>query len=231
MKEVLIKVFKDLPGSSPAVTSIINRATRSQPPQIDLIRDKRVQLSGYDTCRRVALEFMNTVVKNTPLTERDFGRFEMGTYSKVETRMAEHKTGLTDRRGENSKTSSSTNPVKVVPRNYMASGQVLPYGGIVQFAKLQNSLNNSNRIQRCKVRNSLSADENADNINRGIAESSQSNGNERNYSHERRSLINLPQAGREPLSRDYEIRIRMLKGLDLHLATKQRDFTARLMRQ
>lgn len=66
MRDVLTKVFKDLPGSSTAVPSIIQRATRKNPPELPKIRGKSIQLSGYDTCRKVALDFMKTSVKNSP---------------------------------------------------------------------------------------------------------------------------------------------------------------------
>lgn len=174
MREVLIKVFKDLPGSSPAVASIINRATRPQPSQVTAIMDQKIQLSGYDTCRRVALEFMNSVVKSTPTTERDLERFETGKFSIIEGRKANHKTGLRTRnRGENSEV-------------------------------------NYKRAPRSLLRNMI----------KGNAESDANRGPIRN-----------PRNDALDVSRDYEIRVRMLKGLDLHLATKQRDFTARLMRQ
>ncbi|XP_063985158.1 uncharacterized protein LOC135166633 [Diachasmimorpha longicaudata] len=66
MRDVLTRVFKDLPGSSASVPSLIERATRRSPPELNKIREKSIQLSGYDTCRQVALDFMKTAVKTAP---------------------------------------------------------------------------------------------------------------------------------------------------------------------
>lgn len=63
MKEVLIKVFKDLPGSPHSTASIIEKAMQPSDPRIRAIRGQSIQLAGYDTCRRVALDFMKHVVK------------------------------------------------------------------------------------------------------------------------------------------------------------------------
>ena len=144
MKEVVKKVFKDLPGSSKSVNSIIDNAIKPRHPELDVIRSKSIQLSGYDTCRRVAVDFMKNVVKFTPKTANNSNPFRLGTYSRADVRTAGYRTGLI----ENGITS--------------------------QFAINQR---------------------------------------------------------RETLSSDYEIRTRMLKSLDLHLAVKQRDYTGRLMRQ
>lgn len=130
MREVLTKVFKDLPGSSSSVSSIIERATRPTPRELERIRAKSIQLSGYDTCRQVTLDFMKNVVKHTPKSDND------------------------------------------------------------------KSLNNQQAIQ--------------------IQENNE--------------LFNNKNRRRETMSTDYEIRMRMLKSLDLHLAVKQRDYTLKLMR-
>ncbi|XP_024942480.1 uncharacterized protein LOC107269430 [Cephus cinctus] len=152
MKEVLTKVFKDLPGSSSTVDSVINRAIRPEPAQLEVVRGKSIQLSGYDMCRRVAVDFMRNVVKYTPRNREDAEKFHVGKYSRVATKMANRRTGL------------------LVEQN-------------AQNVNLRQMDANSQDIQR------------------------------------------------ENLSTEYEVRIRMLKGLDLHLAVKQRDYTARLMRQ
>ncbi|KAG8039499.1 hypothetical protein G9C98_008142 [Cotesia typhae] len=123
MREVLTKVFKDLPGSSKSVTSIIERATKPLPAEYNRVRAKSIQLSGYDTCRRVAVDFMQNVVKQTP------------------------KYSITD------------NNVII------------------------NDFSRQNGGGRCEM-----------------------------------------------LTNEYELRNRMLTGLDLHLAVKQRDYTMRLMR-
>ncbi|XP_046409423.1 uncharacterized protein LOC124174372 isoform X5 [Neodiprion fabricii] len=212
MKEVLIKVFKDLPGSSSSVASVINRATRPQPPELRQIRDKRVQLSGYDTCRRVALDFMNTVVKNTPVTESDYERFEIGMFSMAEGRTAGRKIGLTNNRGGQSTGNSKGGNPEINGR----------------FSQVQNP-------SYCKQSASSSARRNE----RNVDQTSQNNGNGQTYlrgfPNSTGSLVNLSlerETNNESvLSRDYQIRVRMLKGLDLHLANRQRDFTVRLMRQ
>lgn len=122
MREVLTKVFKDLPGSSPSVSSIIERATRPPPAELERVRAKSIQLSGYDTCRRVTLDFMKNIVKHTPKPD-----------------------------------------------------------DLRENLRRSRSLNNRNKR-------------------------------------------------RETICTDYEIRSRMLKSLDLHLAVKQRDYTLKLMR-
>ncbi|CAD6243279.1 GSCOCG00013018001-RA-CDS, partial [Cotesia congregata] len=123
MREVLTKVFKDLPGSSKSVASIIERATKPLPAEYNRVRAKGIQLSGYDTCRRVAVDFMQNIVKHTP------------------------------------KYSITENNVII------------------------NDFSRQNGSRRC-----------------------------------------------ETLTNEYELRNRMLTGLDLHLAVKQRDYTMRLMR-
>ena len=142
MKEVVIKVFKDLPGPS-RFSSIIENVMKPRHPGLDAIRHKSIQLSGYDTCRKVAVNFMRNIVKYTPKVAINSSQFRSGTFSRADVRTASYRTGLIE-------------------------------NGI-------NCLESTNRR-------------------------------------------------RETLSSDYEIRTRMLKSLDLHLAIKQRDYTARLMR-
>ncbi|XP_076242326.1 uncharacterized protein LOC143184172 [Calliopsis andreniformis] len=138
-KEVLRKVFENLPGTPDSVGTIINRISRSKNSQLDAIHGKKIQLLGYDTCRRSAIEFMKNVVRETkrdvPLKTPQSG-FRLGTYSRKEPQVAHRRTGL-----------------------------------------LKNSRKNDD-----------------------------------NFSY------------------DKEIRDRMLKSLDLHLAKKQKDYTAKLMR-
>ncbi|XP_031845830.1 uncharacterized protein LOC116432722 [Nomia melanderi] len=139
-KEVLRKVFQNLPGTPNSVDRIINRSSRN--PQLDAIHGKRIQLMGYDTCRRAAVEFMKNAVRETrrdaspAMIQPNHSDFHLATYSRNEPRLAQCRTGL--------------------------------------------------------LRSSRRRD-----------------------------------AGS---SYDREIRDRMLKSLDLHLATKQRDYTTRLMR-
>ncbi|XP_011301572.1 uncharacterized protein [Fopius arisanus] len=76
MRDVLTRVFKDLPGSSSSVPSIIERATRRDPPELTKNREKSIQLSGYDTCRKIALDFMKTSVKSLPQIEKTVRRID-----------------------------------------------------------------------------------------------------------------------------------------------------------
>lgn len=149
-KEVILKVFKDLPGTSRSVNSMIENAIKAKHPELDAIQSKSIQLSGYDTCRRVAVDFMKNVVKYTPKVKNDAAGHSI--YSRDDIR-----------------TSSSSSS-----SSHYRRGRLL--------------IENGN--------------------------SSQLTTNQR----------------QETLSSDYEIRMRMLTGLDLHLAIKQRDYTARLMR-
>ncbi|XP_011142850.1 uncharacterized protein LOC105185223 [Harpegnathos saltator] len=133
-KEILAKVFQDLPGTSDSIAKIIDRETLWKSRRMDAIRNKRIQLLGFDACRRITLEFMKTVVRET---RGRFSSLEIGRYDLS------------------------------VPRD--------------------ESFYSRNGI----LANDL----------------------------------------REPSATDaQEIRIRMLKSLDLHLAAKQRDYTAKLMR-
>lgn len=140
-KEVVIKVFKDLPGTSKSVNSMIENAIKARHPELDAIQSKSIQLSGYDTCRRVAVDFMKNVVKYTPKIENNTRSFHRAIYSDVKT--VNYKREFIENRNSN------------------------------QFITNQRQ---------------------------------------------------------ETISSDYEIKSRMLKSLDLHLAIKQRDYTARLMR-
>ncbi|XP_076679172.1 uncharacterized protein LOC143374704 [Andrena cerasifolii] len=141
-QEVLRKVFENLPGTPDSVGTIINRASKPKNSELDAIHGKRIQLLGYDTCRRAAVDFMKNAVretrKDTPskTPQLNYPGFRLGTYSRNEPRIAHRRTGL---------------------------------------------LKGSHRKE----------------------------------------------AG---TSYDQEIRDRMLKSLDLHLANKQRDYTAKLMR-
>ncbi|XP_032685668.1 uncharacterized protein LOC116850920 [Odontomachus brunneus] len=133
-KEILAKVFQDLPGTSNSVAKIVDREALWRSRRMDTIRSKRIQLLGFDTCRRMTLEFMKTVARET----RDrFSSAEVGHYD-------------------------------------------LP-------------------ILRDETLHSRN-----DNLADDLQESSSINAQ--------------------------EIRTRMLKSLDLHLAAKQRDYTAKLMR-
>ncbi|XP_018359600.1 PREDICTED: uncharacterized protein LOC108758884 [Trachymyrmex cornetzi] len=64
-KEILTKVFHDLPGTPSSLAKIIDRETRWKNHRIDAIHSKRIQLLGFDTCRRMALEFMGTIIRES----------------------------------------------------------------------------------------------------------------------------------------------------------------------
>lgn len=97
-KEVIRKVFEDLPGTPDTVGKIMERMTKPNNSQLDAIHGKRIQLLGYDTCRRTAIEFMKNAVRETrrdATTKSGFqSGFRMGTYSRNEPRMAHRRTGL-----------------------------------------------------------------------------------------------------------------------------------------
>ncbi|CAL7950553.1 unnamed protein product [Xylocopa violacea] len=99
-KEVLRKVFQDLPGTPDTVGTIIDRASKPRGSQLDAIHSKRIQLLGYDTCRRAAVDFMKNATRETkgdgtsqPLQSSCSG-FRLGTYTRNELKMAHRRTGL-----------------------------------------------------------------------------------------------------------------------------------------
>lgn len=65
MKEIFVKVFEDLPGTSSSLAKIIDGGTYRRNPRIDAIYNKRIQLLGFDTCRRMTLEFMKSIVRES----------------------------------------------------------------------------------------------------------------------------------------------------------------------
>lgn len=97
-KEVVRKVFEELPGTPDTVGKIMERMTKPNNSQLDAIHGKRIQLLGYDTCRRTAIEFMKNAVHRE--TRRDASTrsfqsgFRLGTYSRNEPRLAHRRTGL-----------------------------------------------------------------------------------------------------------------------------------------
>ncbi|KAG7206709.1 hypothetical protein KM043_000382 [Ampulex compressa] len=95
-KEVLSKVFENLPGTPSTVGAIIDKAARPGNPRIDSIRGKRIQLLGYDTCRRTAVEFMRNVVRESSSRGINGNQpgFRFGTYSRDEPKIALRRTGL-----------------------------------------------------------------------------------------------------------------------------------------
>ncbi|XP_071647120.1 neuromedin-B receptor-like [Temnothorax longispinosus] len=64
-KEILSKVFQDLPGTPNSLAKIIDRETRCRNHRMDAVHSKRIQLLGFDTCRRMALEFMKTIMQES----------------------------------------------------------------------------------------------------------------------------------------------------------------------
>lgn len=96
-KEVIRKVFEELPGTPDTVGKIVERMTKPNNSQLDAIHGKRIQLLGYDTCRRTAIEFMKNAVREIrrDATTKSFqSGFRLGTYSRNEPRMAHRRTGL-----------------------------------------------------------------------------------------------------------------------------------------
>lgn len=98
-KEVLRKVFENLPGTPDSVGTIIDRASKPRISQLEAIHGKKIQLLGYDTCRKTAVEFMKSTVRETmknalSKTMHSNHTFRLGTYSRNEPRMAHRKTGL-----------------------------------------------------------------------------------------------------------------------------------------
>ncbi|KZC10420.1 hypothetical protein WN55_01849, partial [Dufourea novaeangliae] len=142
-KEVLRKVFENLPGTPDSMGRIIDRASKPRNSQLEAIHGKKIQLLGYDTCRRAAVEFMKSAARETRrdaasrTIQLNYHGFRLGKYSRNEPRVAHCRTGLL----------KSTNRKDTVGTSY-----------------------------------------------------------------------------------DQEIRDRMLRSLDLHLANKQKDYTAKLMR-
>ncbi|EZA57359.1 Neuromedin-B receptor [Ooceraea biroi] len=64
-KEILAKVFQDLPGASSSIAKIMDNETRWETHRMNVIHSKRIQLLGFDTCRRMALDFMKNIVRES----------------------------------------------------------------------------------------------------------------------------------------------------------------------
>ncbi|XP_058794283.1 uncharacterized protein LOC131665992 isoform X2 [Phymastichus coffea] len=62
MKEVLTKVFKDIPETSKTVANIIDSTSKPSVAQLRAIRNKRYQLSGFEVCRKIATHFVKNIV-------------------------------------------------------------------------------------------------------------------------------------------------------------------------
>lgn len=77
-KEVVRKVFEELPGTPDTVGKIMERMTKPNNSQLDAIHGKRIQLLGYDTCRRTAIELsiMLCIAKLDAMHQQD--RFNQG---------------------------------------------------------------------------------------------------------------------------------------------------------
>lgn len=58
-------MFQDLPGTANSLAKITDRETRWRNHQMDANHNKRIQLLGFDTCRRMALEFMKTIMQES----------------------------------------------------------------------------------------------------------------------------------------------------------------------
>lgn len=58
-------MFQDLPGTPNSLAKITDKETRWKNHHMDAIHSKRIQLLGFDTCRRMALEFMKTIMRDS----------------------------------------------------------------------------------------------------------------------------------------------------------------------
>ncbi|KAG5331049.1 CCH2R protein, partial [Acromyrmex charruanus] len=83
-KEILTKVFHDLPGTPSSLAKIIDRGTRWKNHRIDAIHSKRIQLLGFDTCRRMALEFMRTIIRESRNKSCSLNTIELDNFSQNE---------------------------------------------------------------------------------------------------------------------------------------------------
>ncbi|EGI62856.1 Neuromedin-B receptor [Acromyrmex echinatior] len=83
-KEILTKVFHDLPGTPSSLAKIIDRGTRWKNHRIDAIHSKRIQLLGFDTCRRMALEFMKTIIRESRNKSCSLNTIELDNFSQNE---------------------------------------------------------------------------------------------------------------------------------------------------
>ncbi|XP_018356235.1 PREDICTED: LOW QUALITY PROTEIN: neuropeptide CCHamide-2 receptor-like [Trachymyrmex septentrionalis] len=83
-KEILTKVFHDLPGTPSSLAKIIDRGTRWKNHRIDAIHSKRIQLLGFDTCRRMALEFMRTIIQESRDKSCSLNMIELDNFSQNE---------------------------------------------------------------------------------------------------------------------------------------------------
>lgn len=98
--EVLRKVFQNLPGTPNSMKRLLERSSTPRNAQLAAIEEKRVQLLGYDTCRRAAVEFMRSAVRETKKESSKTNPsanhlgFGLATYSRNESRLAQCKTGL-----------------------------------------------------------------------------------------------------------------------------------------
>ncbi|XP_039305991.1 uncharacterized protein LOC105202352 isoform X2 [Solenopsis invicta] len=83
-KEILTKVFQDLPGTPNSLTKIIDRETRWRNHHVDAIHSKRIQLLGFDTCRRMVLEFMKTIMQDSRSKSSSLNTIESNNFQQNE---------------------------------------------------------------------------------------------------------------------------------------------------
>ena len=60
MKEVLRKVFKNLPGSLKAVT-IINSTSKSSITQLKMMQNKSIQITGFKIWQNIAINLLKNI--------------------------------------------------------------------------------------------------------------------------------------------------------------------------
>ncbi|XP_011704111.1 PREDICTED: uncharacterized protein LOC105459633 [Wasmannia auropunctata] len=83
-KEIFTKVFRDLPGTPSSFAKIIDRGTRWKNHRIDAIHTKKIQLLGFDTCRRMALEFMRAIMPESRNRSSSLNTIELDNFQRNE---------------------------------------------------------------------------------------------------------------------------------------------------
>lgn len=101
-KEILTKVFRDLPGTPSSITKIIDRETRWRNHRMDGVHNKRIQLLGFDTCRRIALEFMKTIVRESRNKSSSLNTIEVENFQRDESLHVEDRILANDFRKQES---------------------------------------------------------------------------------------------------------------------------------
>lgn len=83
-KDIITKVFQDLPGTPSSLAKIIDRETRWRNHRMDAVHSKKIQLLGFDTCRRIALEFMKTIMRESRNKSSSLNTIELDDFQRNE---------------------------------------------------------------------------------------------------------------------------------------------------